>query len=423
MKLVLNNVTYHNCSVQLREKVSFTAEQQRFMLRQMHAAEDISEAVILQTCNRLEFYLYVRKRFDCRKFLDELIGRVSLDAVDIWRKYSAESTGIDIVRHLFEVAAGLDSQMIGENQILSQVKSAYTMSIDCRMSKMIFHRLFHNAFRAGKAVRTETNINCGAVSISLAAVELARAKVDLPAATAMVIGAGENAELAARYLLKAQLPRLIVANRNLQKAKDMTARLKTGRVIALTDIPAELPEVDLLIASTAAAETIVTFKSVKDLLALREKPLLIIDIAVPRDIDPAIGQFECVTLFNIDDLNEQISSNLEKRSSEIPKARAIVDEFTGRFADWLNSLNLVPVISQLTQKGLQLAHSEAARYAKDFGQDNSDKLRAFAESLVKKVLHGPVSFIKAGGGDELTTEQLQAVDLINKMFLSQDETD
>ncbi len=423
MKLVLNNITYHNCPVQMREKVAFTAEQQRFMLRKMHAEEEISEAVILQTCNRLEFYLYARKSFDCRKFLDELIGHICPDALDTWNKYSAESAGIDIVRHLFEVAAGLDSQMIGENQILSQVKSAYTMSIDCRMSKMIFHRLFHNAFRAGKAVRTETNINCGAVSISLAAVELARAKVDLPAATAMLIGAGENAELAARYLLKAQLPRLIVANRNPQKAKDMTARLKTGRVIALSDIAAELPEVDLLIASTAAAEPIVTFHAVKDLLALREKSLLIIDIAVPRDIDPAISQFECVTLFNIDDLNEQISSNLEKRSCEIPKARAIVDEFTNRFADWLNSLNLVPVISQLTQKGLQLAHSEAARYAKDFGQDNSDKLKAFAESLVKKVLHGPVSFIKAGGSDELTTEQLQAVDLINKMFLSQGDDD
>ena len=121
---------------------------------------------------------------------------------------------IDIVRHLFEVAAGLDSQTVGENQILSQVKSAYTMSLDCRTSKLIFHRLFHNAFRVGKAVRTDTNINCGAVSISLAAVELAKKKIDLPAAAAMVIGAGENAELVARYLLKAQLPRLIIANRN-----------------------------------------------------------------------------------------------------------------------------------------------------------------------------------------------------------------
>jgi len=421
MKLVLNNITYHNCPVHLREKVAFTQEQQRFMLRQMHPVEAISEAVILQTCNRLEFYLYVKKDFDCRKFLADLIGKACPDALDTWKQYCAQSTGIDIVRHLFEVAAGLDSQMLGENQILSQVKSAYTMSIDCRMSKIIFHRLFHNAFHAGKAVRTQTDINCGAVSISLAAVELARAKLGLPAATALIIGAGENAELAAKYLLKAKLPRLIVANRNLEKARDMTSRLRTGRIIALSDIPAELSDVDVLFASTAAAGQIVTFESVKDLLAKRKKPLLVIDIAVPRDIDPQLSQFECVTLFNIDDLNEKISSNLEKRNSEIPKARAIVDEFTNKFEDWLKTLDLVPVISQLTQKGLQLAHSEAARYAKDFAADDGDKLRAFAESLVRKVLHGPVSFIKAGGADELSAEQLQAVDLINKMFLSQDD--
>lgn len=422
MKLVLNNITYHNCPVYLREKVSFT-QQQQFMLRQMHAVEEISEAVILQTCNRLEFYLYAGKNFDCRKFLAELIRCVCPDAVETWNRYSTQNTGIDVVRHLFEVAAGLDSQMIGENQILSQVKSAYSMSIDCRMSKMIFHRLFHNAFRAGKAVRTKTNINCGAVSISLAAVELARAKLDLSSASAMVIGAGENAELAARYLLKARLPRLIVANRNPRKAEAMTARLKTGRIIPLSDIPAELPDVDLLVASTAAAEPVVKYQAVKDVLNKRKKPLLIIDIAVPRDIQPSISRFECVSLFNIDDLNEQIKFNIEKRSSEIPKARAIVDEFTDRFADWLNSLNLVPVISELTQKGIHLAHSEAARYAKDFAAADSEKLRAFAESLVKKVLHGPVSFIKAGGSEELSSEQLQAVDLINKMFLSQDDND
>ncbi len=423
MKLVLNNITYHNCPVQVREKVTFTDEQRRFMLKKMHAEEAISEAAILETCNRIEFYIYAGKSFDCNAFLTDLIGQVRPGAVDTWRKYSRTKTGIDIVRHLFEVAAGLDSQTVGENQILSQVKSAYTMSLDCRMSKLIFHRLFHNAFRVGKAVRTNTNINCGAVSISLAAVELARKKIDLPAAAAMVIGAGENAELVARYLLKASLPRLIIANRNTKKARAMASRLKTGQVIKLADITAKLAEVDLLISSTAAAEPVVTYEAVKNELARREKPLLIIDIAVPRDIAPDISQFECVSLHNIDDLSEQINSNKEKRSSEIPKARAIVAEFTDNFSSWLHSLNLVPVISRLTQKGLKLAHTEAKRYAKDFGEANSDKLKLFAESLVKKILHGPISFIKDGGDEELSTEQLQAVDLINKMFLSQDEGD
>jgi glutamyl-tRNA reductase len=423
MKLVLNNVTYHNCPVQLRERVAFTTEKRRLMLKKMHAEEHISEAVILQTCNRSEFYTYAKKDFDVRGFLAELIGQMRPEAADTWSKYSRESIGIDAVRHLFEVAAGLDSQMIGENQILSQVKSAYTESIDCRMSKFMFHRIFHNAFRVGKTVRTNTNINCGAVSISLAAVELAKKKIDLSAGSAMVIGAGENAALAARYLLKAQLPTLIIANRNTKKAQVLKTQLKAGEIISLADIVDRLADVDLMISSTAAAEPIVTYEAVANTLSQRQKPLLMIDLAVPRDIEPEISQFDCVSLFNIDDLNEQISRNRKKRSNEIPKAQAIVAEFTDKFMQWYDSLNLVPTITQLTQQGLKLAHSEANRYAKDFGEGSTDKLELFAESLVNKMLHGPISFLKNGADEEPSTEQLQAVDLINKMFLSQSERD
>ncbi|HUW19606.1 MAG TPA: glutamyl-tRNA reductase [Sedimentisphaerales bacterium] len=423
MKLVLNNITYHDCPVHVRERVTFTAEHCHRMLRQMHAEDAICEAVILDTCNRIEFYIYAKKAFDIRSFLTNLISQAAPDAADTWRQYSRESTGIDVVRHLFEVAAGLDSQMIGENQILSQVKSAYTLSLECRMSKFLFHRLFHNAFRVGKAVRTRTGINCGAVSVSLAAVELAKKTIDLSAAAAMVIGAGENAELAARYLLKAGLKNLIIANRSLENAHAMGSRLKTGRIIGLENVPAELAGVDLLVASTAAVEPVLTYQAVADTLARRGKKLLIIDIAVPRDIDPDIARFACVLLYNIDDLDEQISRNREKRSREIPKARAIVDEFTGKFEQWYELLNLVPVITQLTQKGLTLARSEARRYAKDFGNGSGEKLELFAESLVKKILHGPISFLKGRDDEEPSIEQLQAADLISKMFLSEGDSD
>ena len=421
MELVLYSITHNHCPVEVRERATFTEQQRRFMLKKMHAEQGISEAVVLQTCNRLEFYFYAKKNFDLNGFLTKLIGQVRPAAVDTWSGYGRRRNGIDVVQHLFEVAAGLDSQMLGENQILSQIKSAYTESIDSRMSKFMFHRLFHNAFRAGKAVRTNTNINCGAVSVSLTAVELARRKIDLSAATAMVIGAGENAALAAKYLLKARLPRLIIANRNAQKARAVALRLKAGEIIGLDDIADRLAEVDLLISSTAAGKPILTYHAAADVLANREKTLLIIDIAVPRDIDPQIGQFECVTLYNIDDLNEQIARNKQKRSSQIPRARRIVAEFTDKFAGWYKTLDLVPVISQLTQKALLLAHSESERYAKDFSRDSSDKLELFARSLVKKVLHGPISFLKANGAEEPTEEQLQAADLINKMFLSQNE--
>jgi len=419
MKLILNNLTYHNCPIQEREKVALTTEQRHLILKRMHAEQRISEAVILQTCNRTEFYVYAKKDFDVNSFLSQLIRQAYPPAADTWDKHSRQSSGIDAVRHLFEVAAGLDSQMVGENQILSQVKSAYTESIEHQMSKFIFHRLFHNAFRVGKAVRANTNINCGAVSISLAAVELAKRKIDLSASTAMIIGAGENAELVARYLLKAGLSRLIIANRNTKKARAVRARLKTGETIGLADIAQRLDEADLLISSTAAAQPVITYQAVKDRLSGRKKPLLIIDIAVPRDIEPKINRFKCVSLFNIDDLNEQISQNKKKRRSEIPKAQAIVADFTDKFTHWYDSLNVTPVITQLTQQALTLAHNEARRYAKNFGKTNSDKLELFAQSLVKKILHGPITFLKTGAEKEPSSEQLQAVDLINKMFLSQ----
>jgi glutamyl-tRNA reductase len=422
MKLVLDNLTYHDCPVEVREKVTFAPEQRHAMLRALHRTEGVGEAVILQTCNRLEFYLYAKRDLDCRALLGELLTSQGTEAGEVWTAHSHEITGMAVPRHLFEVAAGLDSQMVGENQILAQVKAAYTESLESRMSRLIFHRLFHHAFRVGKAVRTHTDINCGAVSIGLAAVELARNKVNLRHARAMVIGAGENAELVVRYLTKAGLARLVIANRDVERARIMARRFGTAKAIGLADIGAQLRDVDLIVASTASADPILTYDNVAWHLTERTKPLLMIDIAVPRDIDPNIARFDFATLYNIDDLNGQIDANRDRRNREVPKARAIVDEFVAVFGQWYDSLDLVPVIARLTQVGLELARSEAKRYAGDFGNGNGEKLQAFAESLVKKILHGPISLIKDGAG-EPTVEQLQAVDLINRMFLLPDKGD
>lgn len=420
MKLVVNHLTYHDCPVAVREKVTLTPEQRHALLRQMHQRPEIGEAVILQTCNRLEFYLYAKKDFDCRALVGELLGPCGPEAVVVWMARCGEKAGPEVVRHLFGVAAGLDSQMIGENQVLAQVKAAYTESLETRMSRLIFHRLFHNAFRVGKAVRTHTNINCGAVSIALAAVELARGQLDLAAARALVIGAGENAELVARYLAKSGAAGLLIANRDLEKARTLARQFDRAAAIGLEEVASKLGDVDVVISSTAAPQCILSRACVEQALAGRTRPLLIVDIAVPRDVDPAIGQLPCVRLHNIDDLEGQISANRAKRNDEIPKAQAIVDEFVALFWQWYESLDLVPVISRLTQMGLDLARSEAKRYAKDFGNGGSAKLQSFAESLVKKVLHGPISFIKDGGG-EPSAEQLQALDLVNKMFFAQDK--
>jgi len=423
MELVLQSVNYHKCPIEKREKVSFTDEQQHDILGALMNKQGISEAAILQTCNRTEVYLYAKKNIDWKKTVSRIMSQFGNSAAKRWQECSEEKRGIDVAGHLFAVAAGLDSQMLGENQILSQVKAAYIDSIECRASRFIFHRLFHTAFRAGKAVRTQTNINCGAVSISLAAVDLAKEEMNFWSSSAMVIGAGENAELAANYLVKGGIGSLLIANRSRDKAETLCKRLGAGSAIAIEQIPVALGEVDLVIASTGSTRPVIAYQNLTGSLKQRTKPLLMIDIAVPRDIDQRIGRYDCVTIVNIDDLDQRIAVNKKKRSTEIPKAQKIVDQFKDKFARWLNSLSVVPVVTQLTQKAMELARAEAKRYAKDFGDGNAKKLEAFAESLARKLVHGPVSFIKDSDPDDPASQHLRALDLVNRMFLLDDETD
>lgn len=422
MELILQSVNYHDCPVEHREKVSLANGQLREMLSVLLDQPGVAEAAILQTCNRTEIYLYAQNNIEWGKALGRLMGEhLGPESRQTWQKFCKEKRGIEVARNLFNVSAGLDSQMLGENQILSQVKAAYVDSIECQGSRFIFHRLFHTAFRVGKAVRTQTDINCGAVSISLAAVELAKEKMNLWSSAGLVIGAGENAELAAKYLVKDGIGSVVIANRSRDKAEELSKRLGAGRVITLDEVAKTLSEVDLVIASTGAAEPVVVYRDVRDILKKRTKPLLMIDIAVPRDIDEKIGGLKGVTVVNIDDLDRRIAVNKKKRSSEIPKAGKIVDDFTDKFARWLESLSVVPIVSQLTQKAMELARSEAKRYAKDFGEKNAAKLEKFAESLARKLVHGPVSFIKDADPEDPSSMHLRAMDLVNQMFLLDDE--
>lgn len=418
MKIVFNGVSYKNCPIRLRERLSLDQSDINVCYKKLHAEEAISEAVIVQTCNRTEFYICAKKDFNIKNYLAEMISEIKPGTKTIWRKYAEKKTGIDAVRHLFNLAAGLDSQMLGENQILSQLKAAYSESCRHHLSKLIFHRLFHTAFRAGKDVRTQTDINCGAVSISMAAVGLARSKMNLRGCCAMVIGAGENAALAAKYLLKNGTKNLVIANRGKKKAQSLAEKLSIKQdAIGLKDVFAKLDDIDLLISSTASAEPVITFDKVKEKLLKRKKRLLIIDIAVPRDIDPKLEKFECLSLYNIDQLDKQISTNRKKRKTEVPKAAKIIEQYTIKFNGWLCSLKMVPTITRLNEYVTAIACVEAKRYSGRVGIE-AEKLRIFAESLTRKLLHGPINILKENGDEEPTAEQLRAAELIKKMFLS-----
>ncbi len=423
MKLIAYSVTHHNCPIKLREKLSLSADRRKSILRKMHANRSVSEALLLQTCNRTEVYLYVKKNFDCTKFLSRLLTTFNPDSLSIWKKYHRFYEGLDVVRHLFEVAAGLDSQVLGETQILAQLKSAYTESINARMSRIVFHRLFHSAFRVGKDVRAKTKIAAGPVSVALAAVELAKKEIKLQSSDVLLIGAGKNAQLLAKYLLKSKPKSLTIADRTPKKAYSLFAKYANITVIPLRNISDYLTRIDLLISSTASRKPVLTYQSVKNILTVRKKPLLIIDIAVPRDIDPEISRLKSVRLYNIDDLKKLVKTGAKKRSAEIINAKAVVNEFTDKFAAWFLSLDLAPVISKLNQMAHKLAEDHAARYAKEFAKANGDniedRLKVFAESLSKKLLHSPISFLRQNGTTEPTSEQLQAADLLNKIFLSE----
>jgi glutamyl-tRNA reductase len=421
MRLSCHGITYHDCPIEARERMALSDVERHSLLRRLHAHPQVREAAVLQTCNRLEFYLFVSKDLDEAALLVEQM-RQQGTGLEAWRQYARHLTGLDAVRHLFEVAAGLDSQMIGENQIVSQVKAAYSEALAAHTSRLIFHRLFHLAFRAAKAVRTQTDINCGAVSVGLAAVELAKARIDLSKSRAMVIGAGENAQLVSTHLVKAGVAELIIANRDTCRAQDLASQFAQASAIGLRDLAEALARVDLVISSTAAEEPVVTCDMVGPVLSGRRQPLLILDVAVPRDIDPKVGELPGVTLRNIDDLGGQVDLNRAKRSQEIPKARAIVDQFVAEFEQWYEALSVVPVIVGLTEKGTAIARREAERYAGQFCPQDRDRLALFAESVVRKILHEPIRFIKEAGG-EPTAEQLRAIDLMNRMFRLQDGSD
>lgn len=420
MRLLTYGISFHNATLSQREPLAFSDAQRRQMLAAVQNSGSAHEGLILCTCNRTEFYLYVTDDYDAKHFVDAQIERVSPAALELWNTHAYSRTGLEAVRHLFTVAAGLDSQMIGESQIIRQIKDAYTQAIECRTTRFFFHRLIHSAFRASKAVRTQTDINSGAVSISSAAVELAKEKTDMAKSHVLMIGAGENAALTAEYLVLAGVRRLTVASRSLESANRLVSHLTTGIPTTLSEIQDELAQADMIFCSTASETPVLTSAEHGYLLSQRKKPVTIIDIAVPRDVEPVLGEIEGVSLYNIEDLNRQVEKNLRNRTLQVPSAMLIIDQYVEAFDQWLQSLDVADVIAALCHEYEQLARYEADRYCRLFPDVDAKQLQTFSESLVSKVLHGPIRYLKNAGRDELASEQLETIEIIKKMLLSID---
>ncbi len=348
MRLVLIGMNHKTAPLEIRERLQLACGDDARWLPELMRLEDVREVLYLATCNRVEVLARVAEGDRAVSALSDFIYRHGNLAVAEMARCLYVYRDREAVRHLFRVASSLDSLVMGEPQILGQVKEAYRLAVDHGATGVLINRLVHHAFRVAKRVRTETGIAGNAVSVSYAAVELAK-KIfgDLRGKKILLIGAGEMSELAARHLLRQGVGRILIANRTYARAEEMAAMFQ-GTPVAFDRFPEVLPEVDIVIASTGAPGYIVSPEMVAGALRRRRNRLLfLIDIAVPRDIDPAAGEIENVYLYNIDHLQDVVDANRQGRMVEAEKAEGIVEEEASAFETWFNALEVVPTIVAL----------------------------------------------------------------------------
>jgi glutamyl-tRNA reductase len=395
--IVLLGVNHKTTPLEVREKMALSGGYAQ-ALEQLGAVGGLKEFYLLSTCNRVEIlYTTDRPAETGDEVLTLLFGRVvppnELD------RYVYRYENEDAIQHLFMVASSLDSMIVGEAQILGQLKEAYRYSSEKNTSGLILNKLLHKAFFVAKRVRTETRIGASAVSISYAAVELAR-KIfgQLDDKSVMLVGAGEMAELAAEHLVGNGVTNVVVVNRTLERAVKLARRFN-GRAASLEELVDQLQHVDIIISSTGAAGTILGKKDLKPVMReRRNRPLFFIDIAVPRDLDQDINELDNVYLYDIDDLQNVVEMNRAERDREAVKAERIVEEETLKFSSWLDSMEVTPTIVDLRKMADDICRAEVEKTVgklKHLSPKEQKSLEKMAAAIVSKMLHNPVQYLKA----------------------------
>jgi len=403
MALIALGLNHLTAPVALRERIAFPPEATAPALAELAAVPGVREAAILSTCNRTELYCNVESGAEAapaawlNRHRELTSGRVD---EFLYRHHDA-----DAVRHLFRVATGLESMVLGEPQILGQVKDAYAFARDAHTLKTPLERLFQNTFAVAKRVRSDTRIGANPVSVAFTAVRLAeRVFADLAEACVLLIGAGETIELAARHLTEAKVRRLIVANRTLDNAQTLATRFG-GYAIALCDLGKHLAEADVVIASTASREPVLLREQVAAAItARRRKPMFLVDIAVPRDIEPSVADLEDVYLYTIDDLRQVIDENLRSRREAAREAEAMIELSVEHFMGWWRTLDLQNPVVDL-RRNAEANRDEALAKAQAMlarGKSPQEALAFLANTLTNRLLHAPSANLRAAAlrGDE-----------------------
>jgi glutamyl-tRNA reductase len=416
LDIVLLGINHNTASVELRECIAFSEEQSKSALHSLMRKSIIKEALLFSTCNRVEVLVVTDDSARAIEETKEFIAEFNQIPLQQFEDALYVHEGNEAVRHVFRVAASLDSMVVGEPQILGQIKEAYRTAIDEKTSGVILNRLLHRTFFVAKKIRTETGIGDRAVSISYAAVELAR-KIfgELEGKKVLLIGAGEMAELAVEHLIRNKIEQVWVANRTFENGVELAEQFN-GQAIRFEEIPESLKSIDIIISSTGASEFVVRPDHVKGVIRKRKnRPLFFIDIAVPRDIDPEINRLSNCYVYDIDDLKGIIDENIEDRQKEAIKGERIVDEAVIRFREWYESLDVVPTIIALRKKMTTIAETELEKtlQASMISEQEARAIRKMADALINKIMHDPTQFLKRNGMRE---DKSLYIDSVRKLF-------
>ncbi|HLG21081.1 MAG TPA: glutamyl-tRNA reductase [Bdellovibrionota bacterium] len=417
MDLVVLGLNHKTAPLEVREQLDFSKHPKDVYLKKLADRQSISSGMVLSTCNRVEIYAAGEGEAELLVDVEQFLGEFHRTNRAELRHFLYTKTNREAVRHLFRVAASLDSMIIGEPQILGQVKEAYFDAISLQMTNPFFDKLIQKTFSVAKKIRTETKIAEQAVSVSHAAVDLAeRIFGDLADRKVLIWGAGEMAELTAKNLARRKVQQMAFTNRSYEHSAQL-ARSYGGVPVPMDQADHYLADADIVIVSTAAPHYVVTRHRLETLVATRKRmPMFFIDISVPRNVEPSVHELDDVYLYNIDDLKGVVDANLELRREEAEKAEAIVELEVDRFLRLADRLSVAPVIQALQKKYDSVTEQEMKRIlgrVPSLSEPDQTEIRRSIETVVRKVLNDPILFLK---DDEARKERLRRAEMLAKVF-------
>jgi glutamyl-tRNA reductase len=423
MELFVLGLNHKTAPIEVRERLTFQESELEKALLRIHSLPSLKENMILSTCNRVEIYAAAGETEKALQDLKDFLSQHHHLSLREFEKSLYFLVGEEAVRHIFRVASSLDSMVVGEPQILGQIKSAYTLATESKTSGLILHRLLHRAFHVAKRVRTETKISNSAVSVSSVAVELAeRIFGNLGTRVIFLIGAGEMCELAARHLVAEGAGNILVTNRTFDRAV-MLAQEFNGEAIRFEEMALGLKRADIVISATDSPQYLVRHDQISKVMKERkQKPIFFIDIADPRDVEPGVGDIENVYLYNIDDLQKVANENIKDREKEAQKAEAIVENEVVKYANWYQSLEVTPTIAALKKKCDGIRKRELEKMLSlhpHLPEKERHSLEALTSAIVNKILHDPLTRIKQNDEEGMTVVY---IDALRTLFHLPDQT-